>query len=670
MSKRRIAILGGGAAALSAAFAISARSAGRYDITIYQLGWRLGGKGASSRDPLRRSRNEEHGLHVLGGFYHNAFALLRACYAEWAMAAPTRAAPFDDVFVRQAHCTVMDDSLHGWRAVDLKLPEDAREPGVDPSDLDLEDVFLRILEFLKDWVAPQQHGSPPPDMSVAAHMERIYSFLPAAGVKTLSSPRDALKQTEALKLGLRDLLKLLLLLELVWRPSSREINPFMMGAVGLVCAIGILEDDLHEKGFDILNDEELADWLRRHGANQRLIDSATVRAGYDYAFAYENGETDPPRRRIAAGVALRAFLRLVFTYHGALFFHMMGGMGEAVFTPLYDVLRSRGVKFRFFHRIDRLNLSQTGKTVESVTFRRQATPTAGEENYDPLILHRDRWVWPARPLYDQLTNRQQMEAWNDDLECRWSANRGAQPEMLRRGVDFDDIVLGISVGGLKEICGDLAQHHPRWREMLDSASTIPVAGAQIWSGFSQQTLQWPHEAGLATAYAQPFATWCDLSILLPSEEAGFVPLQTLHYLCGPYPPETPQNDGPGSPFPAEQAQRVEAILDKWLDKHLRALLPGACDPVTGRPLQGFRAERFLKANASPSDHYVLSLPSSICKRMRADGEKLVDNLYLAGDWTRTGLDAGAFEAAVMSGLQCARAVTGEPIVVHGEADTR
>src|SRR5258708_30695829 len=44
-------------------------------VTVYQRGWRLGGKGASSRG--RHSRIEEHGLHVWLGYYANAFRLLR-----------------------------------------------------------------------------------------------------------------------------------------------------------------------------------------------------------------------------------------------------------------------------------------------------------------------------------------------------------------------------------------------------------------------------------------------------------------------------------------------------------------------------------------------------------------------------------------------------------------
>ena len=48
--------------------------------TVAQVGWRLGGKGASGRNPDRGQRIEEHGLHIWLGFYANAFRLLRACY--------------------------------------------------------------------------------------------------------------------------------------------------------------------------------------------------------------------------------------------------------------------------------------------------------------------------------------------------------------------------------------------------------------------------------------------------------------------------------------------------------------------------------------------------------------------------------------------------------------
>ena len=77
----KVAIIGGGCASISAAFELSrATHKGKYQVTIYQLGWRLGGKGASGRGPA--DRIEEHGLHLWMGSYENAFRLIRECYTE------------------------------------------------------------------------------------------------------------------------------------------------------------------------------------------------------------------------------------------------------------------------------------------------------------------------------------------------------------------------------------------------------------------------------------------------------------------------------------------------------------------------------------------------------------------------------------------------------------
>ena len=68
----RVAVIGGGCAALTAAFELTRpQHLGRYQVTVYQMGWRLGGKGASGRNPA--GRIEEHGLHLWMGFYENAF---------------------------------------------------------------------------------------------------------------------------------------------------------------------------------------------------------------------------------------------------------------------------------------------------------------------------------------------------------------------------------------------------------------------------------------------------------------------------------------------------------------------------------------------------------------------------------------------------------------------
>ncbi len=75
--RRQVAVLGGGISGLVSAYHLSRTPELRekFEVTVYQQGWRLGGKLASGRNHDKGWRKEEHGLHVWFGFYHNAFGL-------------------------------------------------------------------------------------------------------------------------------------------------------------------------------------------------------------------------------------------------------------------------------------------------------------------------------------------------------------------------------------------------------------------------------------------------------------------------------------------------------------------------------------------------------------------------------------------------------------------
>ena len=60
--------------------------------------------------------------------------------------------------------------------------------------------------------------------------------------------------------------------------------------------------------------------------------------------------------RFAAGLGLQLAARMLFDFKGSIFWRMQAGMGEVVFAPLYEALSRRGVQFRFFHRLDRLEV--------------------------------------------------------------------------------------------------------------------------------------------------------------------------------------------------------------------------------------------------------------------------------------------------------------------------
>jgi predicted NAD/FAD-dependent oxidoreductase len=66
---------------------------------------------------------------------------------------------------------------------------------------------------------------------------------------------------------------------------------------------------------------------------------------------------------------------------------------------------------------------------------------------------------------------------------------------------------------------------------------------------------------------------------------------------------------------------------------------------------------FGQANFVGSERYTLALPGSIRHRI-SPLDRSVANMTIAGDWTACGLDAGCVEAAVMSGMLAAHAITG------------
>ena len=144
--RQRVAILGGGIAGLTAAFELSQPELGdRYDVTVYQQGWRLGGKCASGRDPTYGDRIEEHGLHLWFGAYENAFALMRRCYEELDRPATAPLARLDDVF-EPSNTGILWDQYDGrWTPFTMEFPPEPGQPGDGQPVADLWDMARRAL---------------------------------------------------------------------------------------------------------------------------------------------------------------------------------------------------------------------------------------------------------------------------------------------------------------------------------------------------------------------------------------------------------------------------------------------------------------------------------------------------------------------------------------------
>lgn len=402
------------------------------------------------------------------------------------------------------------------------------------------------------------------------------------------------------------------------------------------CARGMLRDRVSERGFDALDDEDLRAWLLRHGARPDTARSAVLKTAYDLCFASAQGPA--ANSGFAAGVGLRFFLRAFLGYKGAVGWPMNAGTGDVLVAPLYELLRRRGVTFSFFQRVRSLDLCPSARALQSVTLGTQARLTDG---YDPLVDVRGLPCWPAAPRWEQLADAARL--CDVDLESYSADAFEVGAETLVRGRDFDDAVLAVGVAALPALCPALVDA-PRWRAMLSRVQTAATMGLQTWTATSRgDGPPLMGNSGLPT-----LAGVGDMSRLLPREDWPDArrPGHILH-AC-----HRVEDGGDAS------IDEVRRVAEAWLANGGAAMIPGAPEPAD-------LDARYLRLNIDPSDRYALSVPGSTRHRLGAD-ESGVDGLVLADVWTRTGLNLGAIEAAVMSGMQAARAVCGEPRAVPGE----
>src|SRR5215470_17340270 len=159
-----VAIIGGGCASIAAAFELTRpQHQGKYHVTVYQVGWRLGGKGASGRGPA--DRIEEHGLHVWEGFYENAFRLLRECYAELNRDPQTcPLADWRDAFFPEPFVGVADPSRQGdwqnWLAYFPPLPGAPGDSLTEQNPFSMTSYITRTVLLLRTLLLNVQNRQP------------------------------------------------------------------------------------------------------------------------------------------------------------------------------------------------------------------------------------------------------------------------------------------------------------------------------------------------------------------------------------------------------------------------------------------------------------------------------------------------------------------------------
>lgn len=734
--KKKIAILGSGISALATAFELTDYEGweNHYDITIYQMGWRLGGKTASSRGV--HGRIEERGIHIFQGWYENAFRIVKEAYAEReekGLAPDNPLKTWRDALVQDdaTLITEWNPTLGKWTSVPMVFPNNDEIPGTSghPSIADLINKAVGlVLELIigspyekdddghswwPEWLKKHFFDDPNANGHLGEQLkshswwedlkekvEKEFEHISGTATHRMMAwaKKEADRLLEQASTNMEEwhsvYSKILVVLEKIFGWLEKGLDHQLdrhPRANLLVCLIefviinlkGVLEDvydpKTHQFEFSRINKYDYRDWLKKHGASERVLACGIVKFMYYGSFA---NQVDFHQGRLAADIAVRMTL-LSVDYKEAFVWKFTAGTGDSLIAPIYQVLKGRGVKFEFFHKVSNVVPGQNG-AIEQIEMERQVDLKEGVTAYDPLIqMPNGVDAWPDQPLYDQLNPKQakELQKKSINLESNWADWKPVGKVTLHQGDDFDHVVLGIPVTALKDICQPILKENEQWRQMVEKVRTTQTFGVQLWFKPDQAEMgfdvgEWGIEKGTepnTVIYSNPMYSWTAMSLVLDQEfwPEAIQPGQ-LSYYCGTMEDATQVPPYSDHDFPAKQHQRVIEMSKQWVLDYMGWFFPKATsstypqgldlhllvnpqkDAQDANPDEKYE-NQFFVANIDPTDRYTLAIPGTDQYRLKP-GDSGYENLYLCGDWTDFGLNVGHMEGAVTSGLKAAQAL--------------
>jgi uncharacterized protein with NAD-binding domain and iron-sulfur cluster len=680
-ARTKVAVLGSGCGAMSAAFWLSATEElrAKYDVTVYTPDWRLGGKCASGRAGSE-NRALEHGLHMLMGFYDVTFHVMRDCYSKMHHQPDDAFTAWNQAFAPQYLLTLWFKFFGEWKHHDVTLPPNNGEPGTLPPTLDIDTAYMRravrrILEILAD--ALKKLGKALDDEPWFLPLK---PFLDQQATELLqfvdADVDDPVQRAELVKQVQHSqewiTRELSHLLHTAGQPNLvlnsrgdlfKAYVLYLLSEVGLAGCNGFLLDVLPhgEPGFGAIDHLDFKRWLMNNGCAQIAAESTIVMSMYDLAFAYTKGDSRlPANGQAAAGAMLRLFIRMTLTYEGAPLWRMNGGMGDIVFTPLFAELERRGVAFRFFHKVTDVHLSNGA--VSQIDYA--CYPTTSGAPYVPQfdrVAYPDskRWdCWRNEPDWDQLLDGTRMRAEGFDFEDPWDTRFAGVAGRLEQGRDFDLVVLGIPPAASEHITQSFNALCPEWGDMLTNTKSVATQSAQLWLTKTPAELGWPCPT-VGVGFEDPMRSWGEMSHILRDENWPVIGgPHSCEYLAGTLvmPLNVPR---PGASDPGYMKRLNQGLASEgkvWLQNYASTLWPGL---PTGTVTDTLVFAQYYRGNVAYSERYVQSLPGTLRYRLKP-GWRGIPNLYLAGDWTWSSVNGGCAEAAFESGMRAASAITGQP----------
>ncbi len=703
MPREKIAILGGGVGSLITAWELTSTPElrAKYEVTLYQMGWRLGGKGATGRnlDPAKGLRIEEHGLHVWLGFYDNAFQVIQDVFAEVKASGLAPGSPFQawsDAFKPQSFTPVGIGDGSIW--VPVTWPTNDLEPGIHP--VSAIDAIRAALEMLGQLIGQVFGGNPLRALCIGWRMLLIRR---AAGKLASEAALDNEPHLRTIHYHLDAITAQFR--KIGGQPGDAGLIAGLaleMIEIGLACLHGLLNPAYGLlKDFDLnrIDGFEFMDWLVANGAPEAIRTTRDtngllaprqpfLRALYDLAFAYRQFEDASGESKMAAdfaaGAALRCCIRICTGYKGAVLYLMQAGMGEVVIGPLYQVLKDRGVNFEFFAKVKALRLSDNRNWIERIEIEQQAAAPAG---YEPLFTVKGLPCWPSEPFWDQLTDGAALKAGGTNFESHWAVYPPGYPrpvQTLLLGEHFDKVVLGLSLGAFKDFgngeespCAELIAASPAFAAMTGNIGVVPTHAEQLWLTKDLGELGWNAASPAMVGAVEPLDVWAAMEGSIAHEDwPAADPPKSLHYLCGPFNTRAFTRPASDTTVPVEALAGVQARVQHWLENETVTIWPNAVAPGSngidwallyggGGNGAARLSDQFLRANIDPTECCPGTWSGTTQYRLKP-GDSGFINLILAGDWTRTGTNTACVESATMSGKAASRAICGSPAVIPHE----
>ena len=693
MDKKKICILGSGAAGMAAAYGLSSSEQLReeYEVTIYQVGWRAGGKCSTGRNKENNSI-EQNCAHYLFGCYDNTFAMIRNAYSELA-AAGMALESFDDVLLPRNLVALKQKFKGDWQTWLVEFPANSAVPGDSGGEELSADNYITmaielVLEGIFGWKIVdklnhfESHRIESTQTHLADHPMSIFSkmghFVGASSMRAL----HFVSKARHIKRSWLDALisfALKCFRALMWSIEKSHVETnlarqrkWTMIDFGCTTMIGLLDDAvLQPGGFEGIDKYDFREWIRLNGGTEYAANSPFVELWYQNSLAYIDGDLDKPS--MSAGIAMLAQMRAAFTYKGDVAYSLKDEIGDSFISPLYRALQDRGVKFNFFHRIRELVPDETGTSMSSILVERQVTLASGDPaGYQPLT---DENFWPAEPDPSQfsLEDRQRYESAGDgiNLESFYTTWRGTNIT-LTRGEDFDEVIFALPMSVIPYCCQAMYNNaeQPMWKTLHDSNPMVESQSLRLWFKPTMDQLGWPFPPPIMSGYQTPFCTWEDDSQLLANEHwpVDSAP-QSIACVFGPIvaPKFAPPPDD--QTYIPKQDQVVELSSKDFCTNLAGGIWPDAGDSSNPNGIDPNKlAGSAPRANSGPLERYTMTWPDCLQTRPKTD-ESGVEGLYLAGDWIRNGLEAGSMEGATMSGLQASRAICGFPKDIVGDQDS-